>query len=162
MSKNFSKLTFDQISMRLSQPQEGDMITFGKAEIEINLVGSIVAGSPIFSSIKIDGSKIILTNNPIDGFLFNEIPIKQLLNLHELPAKQAPVDFKNINIEFPFGETTTFFSNLHGRIQHKYNMALVELENIDYSTTASNMEIKYVSGLIEIARSRLKANSMTG
>ena len=41
-------------------------------------------------------------------------------------------------------------------------MALVELENMDYSTTASNMEIKYVSGLIEIARSRLKANSMTG
>ena len=156
------KLTFDQISMRLSQPEEAGMIEFGQAEIEINLVGSIVAGSLIFSSIKIDGSKIILTNNPIDGFLFNEIPIKKLLNLPELPVKKAPVDFKNINIEFPFGETTTFFSNLHGRIQYKYNMALVELENMDYSTTTSNMKIKYVSGLIEIARSQLKTTSMTG
>ena len=156
------KLTFDQISMRLSQPEEGGVIKFRKAEIEINLVGSILERSVIFSSIKIDGSKITLTNTPIDGFLFNEIPIKKLLNLPELRTKQAAVDFKNIDIEFPFGETTTFFSNLNGQIQHKYNMALVELENMDYSTTGSNMKIKYVSGLIEIARARLKANAMTG
>ena len=72
------------------------------------------------------------------------------------------MDFKNINIELPLDDTTTFFSNLNGQIKHKYNMALVELENMDYSTTGSNLKINNVSGLIEIARARLKANSLSG
>ena len=156
------RLTFDQISMGLSQQEGAGLIKFKTAEIEINLVGSLVARSPRFSSIKIDGSKILVTNSPIDGFLFNQIPIKKLLNLPELSTKQAAVDFKNINIELPLDDTTTFFSNLNGQIKHKYNMALVELENMDYSTTGSNLKINNVSGLIEIARARFKANSLSG
>ena len=65
-------------------------------------------------------------------------------------------------MELPLDETITFFSNLNGQIKHKYNMALVELENMDYSTTGSNLEIKNISGLIEIARARFKANSLNG
>ena len=156
------KLTFDQISMRLFQQEEAGLIKFKAAEIEINLVGSLIARSPRFHSIKIDGSKILITNSPTDGFLFNQIPIKKLLNVPELSTKQAALDFKNINMEFPLDATITFFSNLNGQIKHKYNMALVELENMDYSTTGSNLEIKNINGLIEIARSRFKANSMTG
>ena len=156
------KLTFDQISMRLFQQEEAGLIKFKAAEIEINLVGSLIARSPRFNSIKIDGSKILITNSPTDGFLFNQIPIKKLLNVPELSTKQAALDFKNINMEFPLDATITFFSNLNGQIKHKYNMALVELENMDYSTTGSNLEIKNINGLIEIARSRFKANSMTG
>ena len=53
------KLTFDQISIHLSQQEEAGLIKFKTAEIEINLVGSLVARSPRFRSIKIDGSKII-------------------------------------------------------------------------------------------------------
>jgi len=156
------RLTFDQISIHLSQQEEAGLIKFKTAEIEINLVGSLVARSPRFRSIKIDGSKIILTNSPIDGFLFNQIPIKKLLNLPELATKQAAMDFVNINIELPVDNTTTFFSNLKGQIKHKYNMALVELENMDYSTTDSSLKINNVSGLIEIARDRFKANSLSG
>ena len=122
----------------------------------------MVARLPRFSSIKIDGSEIVVTNSPIDGFLFNQIPIKKLLNLPELTSKQVAVDFENINIEFPFDETVTFFSNLKGQIKHKYNMALVELENMNYSTTGSDLKINNVSGLIEIARARFKANSLNG
>ncbi|SVD60189.1 uncharacterized protein METZ01_LOCUS413043, partial [marine metagenome] len=156
------RLTFDQISMRLSLQEEAGLIKFKTAEIEINLVGSLVTRSPRFSSIKIDGSKILITNSPTDGFLFNQIPIKKLLNVPELATKQAALDFKNINMELPLDETITFFSNLNGQIKHKYNMALVELENMDYSTTGSNLEIKNISGLIEIARARFRANSLNG
>ena len=156
------RLTFDQISMRLSLQEEAGLIKFKTAEIEINLVGSLIARSPRFYSIKIDGSKILITNSPTDGFLFNQIPIKKLLNVPELATKQAALDFKNINMELPLDETITFFSNLNGQIKHKYNMALVELENMDYSTTGSNLEIKNISGLIEIARARFKANSLNG
>ena len=126
------RLTFDQISMRLSLQEEAGLIKFKTAEIEINLVGSLVTRSPRFSSIKIDGSKILITNSPTDGFLFNQIPIKKLLNLPKLATKQVALDFKNINMELPFDETITFFSNLNGQIKHKYNMALIELENMDY------------------------------
>ena len=156
------RLNFDQITMRLSQQEEAGLIKFKAAEIEINLVGSLIARSPRFHSIKIDGSKILITNSPTDGFLFNQIPIKKLLNVPELATKQAALDFKNINMELPLDETITFFSNLNGQIKHKYNMALVELENMDYSTTGSNLEIKNISGLIEIARARFKANSLNG
>ena len=65
-------------------------------------------------------------------------------------------------MELPFGKTTAFFSNLSGRIKYKYNMALVELENMDYTTTGSNLEINNISGLIEMARARFKANSLNG
>ncbi len=156
------RLTFDQITLRLSRQEEAGLIKFRAAEIEINLVGSLIARSPRFNSIKIDGSKILITNSPTDGFLFNQIPIKKLLNVPELATKQAALDFKNINMELPLDETITFFSNLNGQIKHKYNMALVELENMDYSTTGSNLEIKNISGLIEIARARFKANSLNG
>ena len=156
------RLNFDQITMRLSQQEEAGLIKFKAAEIEINLVGSLIARLPRFHSIKIDGSKILITNSPTDGFLFNQIPIKKLLNVPELATKQAALNFKNINMEFPLDETITFFSNLNGQIKHKYNMALVELENMDYSTTGSNLEIKNISGLIEIARARFKANSLNG
>jgi len=156
------RLTFDQITLRWSRQKEAGLIKFKAAEIEINLVGSLIARSPRFHSIKIDGSKILITNSPTDGFLFNQIPIKKLLNLPELATKQAALSFKNLNMELLLDETITFFSNLNGQINHKYNMALVELENMDYSTTGSNLEIKNISGLIEIARARFKANSLNG
>jgi hypothetical protein len=88
--------------MGLSQQEGAGLIKFKTAEIEINLVGSLVARSLRFSSIKIDGSKILVTNSPIDGFLFKQIPTKKLLNLPEIATKQAVLGFKNINMELPF------------------------------------------------------------
>ena len=155
-------LTFDRISMRLSQQEGPGQINLRTAEIKINLIGSLIARSPRFKSIKLDGSQILVTRSPVDGFLFNQIPVKQLLNLNSEGVKQVALDFKNINLELPFGITTAFFSNLSGRIKYKYNMALVELENMDYAMTGSNLEINNISGLIEIARARFKANSLKG
>ena len=153
-------LTFDRISIRLSQQEGTGQINLRTAEIKINLIGSLIARSPRFKSIKLDGSQILVTRSPVDGFLFNQIPVKQLLNLNSESVKQVALDFKNINLELPFGITTAFFSNLSGRIKYKYNMALVELENMDYAMTGSNLEINNISGLIEIARARFKANSL--
>ena len=153
-------LTFDRISIRLSQQEGSGQINLRTAEIKINLIGSLIARSPRFKSIKLDGSQILVTRSPVDGFLFNQIPVKQLLNLNSEGVKQVALDFKNINLELPFGITTAFFSNLSGRIKYKYNMALVELENMDYAMTGSNLEINNISGLIEIARARFKANSL--
>ncbi|HIB24675.1 MAG TPA: hypothetical protein EYO43_00245 [Gammaproteobacteria bacterium] len=153
-------LTFDRISIRLSQQEGPGQINLRTAEIKINLIGSLIARSPRFKSIKLDGSQILVTRSPVDGFLFNQIPVKQLLNLNSESVKQVALDFKNINLELPFGITTAFFSNLSGRIKYKYNMALVELENMDYAMTGSNLEINNISGLIEIARARFKANSL--
>ena len=155
-------LTFDRISMRLSQQEGSGQINLRTAEIKINLMGSLIARSPRLKSIKLDGSQILVTRSPVDGFLFNQIPVKQLLNLNSVGVKQVALDFKNINMELPFGKTTAFFSNLSGRIKYKYNMALVELENMDYTTTGSNLEINNISGLIEMARARFKANSLNG
>ena len=155
-------LTFDRISIRLSQQEGSGQINLRTAEIKINLIGSLIARSPRFKSIKLDGSQILVTRSPVDGFLFNQIPVKQLLNLNSEGGKQVALDFKNINLELPFGITTAFFSNLSGRIKYKYNMALVELENMDYAMTGSNLEINNISGLIEIARARFKANSLKG
>ena len=155
-------LTFDRISIRLSQQEGPGQINLKTAEIKINLIGSLIARSPRFKSIKLDGSQILVTRSPVDGFLFNQIPVKQLLNLNSEGGKQVALDFKNINLELPFGITTAFFSNLSGRIKYKYNMALVELENMDYAMTGSNLEINNISGLIEIARARFKANSLNG
>ena len=155
-------LTFDRISIRLSQQEGSGQINLRTAEIKINLIGSLIARSPRFKSIKLDGSQILVTRSPVDGFLFNQIPVKQLLNLNSESVKQVALDFKNINLELPFGITTAFFSNLSGRIKYKYNMALVELENMDYAMTGSNLEINNISGLIEIARARFKANSLKG
>lgn len=155
-------LTFDQISIRLSQQEGTGQINLRTAEIKINLIGSLIARSPRFKSIKLDGSQILVTRSPVDGFLFNQIPVKQLLNLNSEGVKQVALDFKNINLELPFGITTAFFSNLSGRIKYKYNMALVELENMDYAMTGSNLEINNISGLIEMARARFKANSLNG
>ena len=155
-------LTFDRISIRLSQQEGPGQINLRTAEIKINLIGSLIARSPRFKSIKLDGSQILVTRSPVDGFLFNQIPVKQLLNLNSEGGKQVALDFKNINLELPFGITTAFFSNLSGRIKYKYNMALVELENMDYAMTGSNLEINNISGLIEIARARFKANSLNG
>ena len=155
-------LTFDRISIRLSQQEGPGQINLRTAEIKINLIGSLIARSPRFKSIKLDGSQILVTRSPVDGFLFNQIPVKQLLNLNSEGVKQVALDFKNINLELPFGITTAFFSNLSGRIKYKYNMALVELENMDYAMTGSNLEINNISGLIEIARARFKANSLKG
>ena len=155
-------LTFDRISIRLSQQEGSGQINLRTAEIKINLIGSLIARSPRFKSIKLDGSQILVTRSPVDGFLFNQIPVKQLLNLNSEGVKQVALDFKNINLELPFGITTAFFSNLSGRIKYKYNMALVELENMDYAMTGSNLEINNISGLIEMARARFKANSLNG
>ena len=155
-------LTFDRISIRLSQQEGTGQINLRTAEIKINLIGSLIARSPRFKSIKLDGSQILVTRSPVDGFLFNQIPVKQLLNLNSEGVKQVALDFKNINLELPFGITTAFFSNLSGRIKYKYNMALVELENMDYAMTGSNLEINNISGLIEMARARFKANSLKG
>ena len=155
-------LTFDRISIRLSQQEGPGQINLRTAEIKINLIGSLIARSPRFKSIKLDGSQILVTRSPVDGFLFNQIPVKQLLNLNSEGGKQVALDFKNINLELPFGITTAFFSNLSGRIKYKYNMALVELENMDYAMTGSNLEINNISGLIEMARARFKANSLKG
>ena len=155
-------LTFDRISIRLSQQEGSGQINLRTAEIKINLIGSLIARSPRFKSIKLDGSQILVTRSPVDGFLFNQIPVKQLLNLNSEGGKQVALDFKNINLELPFGITTAFFSNLSGRIKYKYNMALVELENMDYAMTGSNLEINNISGLIEMARARFKANSLKG
>ena len=155
-------LTFDRISIRLSQQEGTGQINLRTAEIKINLIGSLIARSPRFKSIKLDGSQILVTRSPVDGFLFNQIPVKQLLNLNSESVKQVALDFKNINLELPFGITTAFFSNLSGRIKYKYNMALVELENMDYAMTGSNLEINNISGLIEMARARFKANSLNG
>ena len=155
-------LTFDRISIRLSQQEGPGQINLRTAEIKINLIGSLIARSPRFKSIKLDGSQILVTRSPVDGFLFNQIPVKQLLNLNSEGVKQVALDFKNINLELPFGTTTAFFSNLSGRIKYKYNMALVELENMDYAMTGSNLEINNISGLIEMARARFKANSLNG
>ncbi len=155
-------LTFDRISIRLPQQEGPGQINLRTAEIKINLIGSLIARSPRFKSIKLDGSQILVTRSPVDGFLFNQIPVKQLLNLNSEGGKQVALDFKNINLELPFGITTAFFSNLSGRIKYKYNMALVELENMDYAMTGSNLEINNISGLIEIARARFKANSLNG
>ena len=155
-------LTFDRISIRLSQQEGTGQINLRTAEIKINLIGSLIARSPRFKSIKLDGSQILVTRSPVDGFLFNQIPVKQLFNLNSESVKQVALDFKNINLELPFGITTAFFSNLSGRIKYKYNMALVELENMDYAMTGSNLEINNISGLIEMARARFKANSLKG
>ena len=155
-------LTFDRISIRLSQQEGPGQINLRTAEIKINLIGSLIARSPRFKSIKLDGSQILVTRSPVDGFLFNQIPVKQLLNLNSEGVKQVALDFKNINMELPFDKTTAFFSNLSGRIKYKYNMALVELENMDYAMTGSNLEINNISGLIEMARARFKANSLKG
>ena len=155
-------LTFDRISIRLSQQEGSGQINLRTAEIKINLIGSLIARSPRFKSIKLDGSQILVTRSPVDGFLFNQIPVKQLFNLNSESVKQVALDFKNINLELPFGITTAFFSNLSGRIKYKYNMALVELENMDYAMTGSNLEINNISGLIEMARARFKANSLKG
>jgi len=155
-------LTFDRISIRLSQQEGPGQINLRTAEIKINLIGSLIARSTRFKSIKLDGSQILVTRSPVDGFLFNQIPVKQLLNLNSEGGKQVALDFKNINLELPFGITTAFFSNLSGRIKYKYNMALVELENMDYAMTGSNLEINNISGLIEMARARFKANSLKG
>ena len=155
-------MTFDRISMRLSQQEGSGQINLRTAEIKINLMGSLIARSPRLKSIKLDGSQILVTRSPVDGFLFNQIPVKQLLNLNSVGVKQVALDFKNINMELPFGKTTAFFSNLSGRIKYKYNMALVELENMDYAMTGSNLEINNISGLIEMARARFKANSLKG
>ena len=155
-------LTFDRISIRLSQQEGTGQINLRTAEIKINLIGSLIARSPRFKSIKLDGSQILVTRSPVDGFLFNQIPVKQLFNLNSEGVKQVALDFKNINLELPFGITTAFFSNLSGRIKYKYNMALVELENMDYAMTGSNLEINNISGLIEMARARFKANSLNG
>ena len=62
------RLNFDQITMRLSQQEEAGLIKFKTAEIEINLVGSLIARSPRFHSIKIDGSKILITNSQLMVF----------------------------------------------------------------------------------------------
>ena len=88
-------LTFDQFSMELFQ-QEDKGLQANIVEIEIDFLASFKSRSTRIKSLLIDGSEILITHSPENGFMFDQIPIKKLIVLSYPGARRPLLTLKNV------------------------------------------------------------------
>jgi hypothetical protein len=76
--------------------QEDKGLQANIVEIEIDFLASFKSRSTRIKSLLIDGSEILITHSPENGFMFDQIPIKKLIVLSYPGARRPLLTLKNV------------------------------------------------------------------
>ena len=88
-------LVFDQISLKQGLEDPSPLLV-KQFIVEVNLWKTFLDQTIAVSSIVVDGSNLDFSHQEDNGFLFNNIPIKQLFVFRKPGGKRPSLEVKNI------------------------------------------------------------------
>ena len=124
-------LVFDQISLKQG-PEALSPLSIEQFSVEVNLWKTLINQKIAISSIVIDGSNLDFSHQEENGFLLNNIPIKQLFVFRKPGGKRPSLEIKNISSRAIDIE----------RIQTKIGLAnIIDSRNVNFKTSYAWDEI---------------------
>ncbi|MBO56047.1 MAG: hypothetical protein CL886_10345 [Dehalococcoidia bacterium] len=124
-------LVFDQISLKQGQEDLTPLLV-KQFTLEVNLWKTLIDQTISFSSIVVDGSNLDFSHQEENGFLLNNIPIKQLFVFRKPGGKRPSLEIKNISSRAVDIE----------RIQTKIGLAnIIDSSNVNFKTSYAWDEI---------------------
>ena len=124
-------LVFDQISLKQGQEDPSPLLV-KQFIVEVNLWKTFIDQTIAVSSIVVDGSNLDFSHQEDNGFLFNNIPIKQLFVFRKPGGKRPSLEVKNISSRAIDIE----------RIQTKIGLAnIIDSSNVNFKTSYAWDEI---------------------
>ena len=124
-------LIFDQISLKQG-PEDLSPLSIEQFSVEGNLWKTLINQKIAISSIVIDGSILDFSHQEENGFLLNNIPIKQLFVFRKPGGKRPSLEIKNISSRAIDIE----------RIQTKIGLAnIIDSRNVNFKTSYAWDEI---------------------
>ncbi len=124
-------LVFDQISLKQGQEDPSPLLV-KQFIVEVNLWKTFIDQTIAVSSIVVDGSNLDFSHQEDNGFLFNNIPIKQLFVFRKPGGKRPSLEVKNISSRAVDIE----------RIQTKIGLAnIIDSSNVNFKTSYAWDEI---------------------
>ena len=130
-------LVFDQISLKQGQEDPSPLLV-KQFIVEVNLWKTFIDQTIAVSSIVVDGSNLDFSHQEDNGFLFNNIPIKQLFVFRKPGGRRPSLEVKNISSRAIDIE----------RIQTKIGLAnIIDSSNVNFKTSYAWDEIPRKSDL---------------
>jgi len=124
-------LVFDQISLKQGLEDPSPLLV-KQFIVEVNLWKTFLDQTIAVSSIVVDGSNLDFSHQEDNGFLFNNIPIKQLFVFRKPGGKRPSLEVKNISSRAIDIE----------RIQTKIGLAnIIDSSNVNFKTSYAWDEI---------------------
>ena len=124
-------LVFDQISLKQGQEDPSPLLV-KQFIVEVNLWKTFIDQTIAVSSIVVDGSNLDFSHQEDNGFLLNNIPIKQLFVFRKPGGKRPSLEVKNISSRAIDIE----------RIQTKIGLAnIIDSSNVNFKTSYAWDEI---------------------
>lgn len=124
-------LVFDQISLKQGQEDPSPLLV-KQFIVEVNLWKTFIDQTIAVSSIVVDGSNLDFSHQEDNGFLFNNIPIKQLFVFRKPGGRRPSLEVKNISSRAIDIE----------RIQTKIGLAnIIDSSNVNFKTSYAWDEI---------------------
>jgi len=124
-------LVFDQISLKQGQEDPSPLLV-KQFIVEVNLWKTFLDQTIAVSSIVVDGSNLDFSHQEDNGFLFNNIPIKQLFVFRKPGGRRPSLEVKNISSRAIDIE----------RIQTKIGLAnIIDSSNVNFKTSYAWDEI---------------------
>ena len=124
-------LVFDQISLKQGQEDPSPLLV-KQFIVEVNLWKTFIDQTIAVSSIVVDGSNLDFSHQEDNGFLFNNIPIKQLFVFRKPGGRRPSLEVKNISSRAIDIE----------RIQAKIGLAnIIDSSNVNFKTSYAWDEI---------------------
>jgi len=146
-SMNDLKMLFSFKDAQMAQTDDPLPVNIDEFNIEIDLIRSLINQIPVISAIVIDGSDIQFSHNDENGYMINNVPIKQFKLPKRKGLKRPSLELKAISakaIDIEHLQETVGLSDVIESDDASFNL------NLKWDEVPMKQEILFAEGDIEL------------
>ena len=146
-SMNELKMLFSFSDAQMSQTEDPLPVDIDELSIEIDLIRSLINNMPAITAIVIDGSDIQFSHNDENGYMINNIPIKQFKLPKRKGFKRPSLELKAISakaIDIEHLQETVGLSDVIESDDASFNL------NLKWDEVPKKQEVLFAEGDIDL------------
>ena len=146
-SMNELKMLFSFSDAQMSQTEDPMPVDIDELSIEIDLIRSLINNMPAITAIVIDGSDIQFSHNDENGYMINNIPIKQFKLPKRKGFKRPSLELKAISakaIDIEHLQETVGLSDVIESDDASFNL------NLKWDEVPKKQEVLFAEGDIDL------------
>ena len=146
-SMNELKMLFSFSDTQMSQTEDPLPVDIDELSIEIDLIRSLINNMPAITAIVIDGSDIQFSHNDENGYMINNIPIKQFKLPKRKGFKRPSLELKAISakaIDIEHLQETVGLSDVIESDDASFNL------NLKWDEVPKKQEVLFAEGDIDL------------
>ena len=146
-SMNDLKMLFSFKDAQMAQTDDPLPVNIDEFNIEIDLIRSLINQIPVISAIVIDGSDIQFSHNDENGYMINNVPIKQFKLPKRKGLKRPSLELKAISakaIDIEHLQETVGLSDVIESDDASFNL------NLKWDEVPMKQEVLFAEGYIDL------------